>query len=73
MFAGAATVCEAHSTPAENKKTDFVIANWSNAHEDGTPWEKPVFDKERFKEAQNYLIQSQMKPHFIFNTLNISI
>lgn len=25
--------------------------------------------KERFKEAQNYLIQSQMKPHFIFNTL----
>ena len=25
--------------------------------------------KARFKETQNYLMQSQMKPHFIFNTL----
>ena len=33
-----------------------------------TALESKVY-KERFKEAQNYLIQSQMKPHFIFNTL----
>ena len=33
----------------EEKKADFIIGNWSYANEDGTPWEKPVFDTERFK------------------------
>jgi len=33
----------------EDKKADFVIANWSYADEDGTPWEKPIFDVERFQ------------------------
>ncbi len=33
----------------EDKKADFIIANWSNATEEGTPWEKPKFDLDRFK------------------------
>lgn len=34
----------------EEKQADFIIANWNYADEDGTIWEKPVFDKVRFKE-----------------------
>jgi len=33
----------------EKKKADFIIANWNYADEDGTPWERPVFDPNRFK------------------------
>ena len=33
----------------ESKNADFIIANFSNANIDGTPWEKPVFDLDRFK------------------------
>lgn len=33
----------------ESKKAEFIIANWSYANEDGTPWDKPIFDTERFK------------------------
>lgn len=32
----------------EEKNADFIISNWQYASEDGTPWEKPVFDTERF-------------------------
>lgn len=32
----------------EEKKADFIIANWNYTDEDGTIWEKPVFDRERF-------------------------
>lgn len=34
----------------EEKKADFVISNWNYADEDGTHWEKPVFDPHRFNE-----------------------
>ena len=33
----------------EKDNADFIIANWCYADEDGTPWEKPIFDEERFK------------------------
>ena len=33
----------------EEKNADFIISNWQYASEDGTPWEKPVFDIGRFK------------------------
>jgi glycosyltransferase involved in cell wall biosynthesis len=33
----------------ESKKADFVIANFSNTDEYGIPWEKPIFDLDRFK------------------------
>lgn len=32
----------------DSKKADFVIANWNYADEDGTEWEKPVFNKEKY-------------------------
>ncbi len=32
----------------EEKEADFIIANWNYTDEDGTKWEKPVFDKDRF-------------------------
>lgn len=32
----------------EEKDADFIIANWNYTDEDGTKWDKPVFDKERF-------------------------
>ena len=32
----------------EEKNADFIISNWQYASEDGTPWENPVFDTERF-------------------------
>lgn len=34
----------------EEKNADFIIANWNYADEDGTKWEKPVFDADKFKE-----------------------
>lgn len=33
----------------KEKKADFIIANWCNANEFGEPWEKPIFDLDRFK------------------------
>lgn len=32
----------------EEKNADFIIANWSNAEIDGTPWDTPKFDLDRF-------------------------
>ncbi len=43
----------------EKEQADVIIANWNYADEDGTPWEKPVFDKERFKEFKLSLIDSE--------------
>ena len=34
----------------EEKKADFIISNWNYTDVDGNLWEKPVFDKDRFKE-----------------------
>lgn len=33
----------------EKEQADILIANWNYMSEDGIPWEKPVFDKKRFK------------------------
>ena len=43
----------------EKEQAQVVIANWNYMAEDGTPWEKPVFDKERFKEFKLSLIDSE--------------
>ncbi len=34
----------------EEKKADFIISNWNYTDSDGTPWNNPVFDPERFDE-----------------------
>lgn len=33
----------------EEQQAEVVIANWNYMAENGTPWDKPVFDKDRFK------------------------
>lgn len=43
----------------EKEQAEVVIANWNYANEDGTPWEKPVFDKDRFKEFELSLIDPE--------------
>ncbi|MBQ7668843.1 MAG: glycosyltransferase family 2 protein [Clostridia bacterium] len=44
--------CEIMYNAIEEKKADFINANWRNADEDGTPWEKPVFDLEKYKDFE---------------------
>lgn len=43
----------------EKEQADVVIANWNYMDEDGTPWEKPVFDNNRFKEFKLSLIDQE--------------
>ena len=42
--------CEVLVNKIKSEKADFVIGNYSNCNEDGTLWEKPVFNKEKYKE-----------------------
>ena len=34
----------------EEKNADFIVANWNYADSKGNPWEKPVFDEEKFQD-----------------------
>lgn len=60
----------------EKRKADFIIANWSNANEDGTPWEKPKFDLNRFKKFKlsitdykdSFYVMNSSMCNKIFNT-----
>lgn len=42
------TAFETMYNAIEDKKADFIISNWNYTDIDGTKWEKPVFDAERF-------------------------
>ena len=42
--------CEIMYNAIEEKKADFINANWRYTDEDGTPWDKPVFDIEKYKD-----------------------
>lgn len=42
------TACETLYNFMEEKNADFVTANYANADEDGTPWEKPIFDVNKY-------------------------
>jgi len=44
--------CEIMYNAMEEKQADFINANWRNADEDGTPWEKPIFDLEKYKDFE---------------------
>lgn len=44
------TAFETMYAAIEKHQSDFVIGNWCYTNIDGTPWEKPIFDTERFKE-----------------------
>ena len=41
--------CEILYNFAEEKNADFVTGNYQNADEDGTPWENPIFNKQKYK------------------------
>lgn len=54
MFADAddflpATACQIMYNAMEEKNADFITANYINADEDGTIWEKPIFNLEKYK------------------------
>lgn len=54
MFADAddflpATACQTMYNAMEEKNADFITANYINADEDGTVWEKPIFNLEKYK------------------------
>lgn len=42
--------CEIFVEKIKKEKADYVIGNYINCYEDGILWDKPVFDKEKYKE-----------------------
>ena len=40
--------CENMYKVIEKNNADYVIGNYQNCYEDGTLWEKPVFNKEKY-------------------------
>ena len=67
--------CEKMYNYMEEKGADFIISNWINADEDGTPWKKAIFDEEKYKpfklsindfEDSFYIMNSSMS-NKIFN------
>ena len=67
--------CEKMYNYMEEKNADFIISNWINTDEDGTPWEKPIFDADKYKpfklsindfEDSFYIMNSSMS-NKIFN------
>ena len=60
---------------AEEKKADVVISNWNYMTEDGEPWEKPVFDKNKFQDFKlslndynSFWVMNSSMCNKIFNT-----
>ncbi len=43
------TACETLYNCIESTNADYVIGNYTNTNEDGTKWQNPVFDKEKYK------------------------
>lgn len=41
--------CEVMLNAIEDKNADFIVANYINCDEDGTLWEKPIFNLEKYK------------------------
>lgn len=50
----------------ENKNADFIIGNYINTDEDGTIWEKPIFDIEKYQEIK-LDIKDYNKSFFVLN------
>ena len=59
----------------EKENADIIIANWNYMSEDGTPWEKPVFDTKRFQyfklslnDYNSFWVMNSSMCNKIFNT-----
>ena len=50
----------------ESKNADFISANYINADEDGTLWEKPIFNLEKYKDFK-MSIKDYDKSFFVLN------
>ena len=59
--------CEILFNEIEKKKADFITANYVNADFDGTVWEKPIFDQEKYKDFK-LRITDYTKSFFILNS-----
>ena len=59
--------CEKLYNAIEQKKADFITANYINADFDGTVWEKPIFDKEKYKDFK-LSITDYNKSFYILNS-----
>ena len=44
-----ADACKVLEEKIEKENADYVIGNYINCHEDGTLWEKPIFNLEKYK------------------------
>ena len=58
--------CEIMSNAIESKKADFITANYINADEDGTVWEKPIFNLEKYTNFK-LDIKDYTKSFFVLN------
>lgn len=59
--------CEKMYKKIEEKNADFIIANYTNADEDGKAWENPIFNPEVYKEFK-LSIRDYKQSFFILNS-----
>lgn len=59
--------CEVMLKEIEEKNADYVIGNYQNCTEDGTLWEKPIFDIEKYKKFK-LSIKDYRNSFFIMNS-----
>ena len=59
--------CENLYKKIEETKSDYVIANYRNMDEDGTEWEKPAFDTEKYQEMK-VVIDDPTKCFYVMNS-----
>lgn len=61
------TACEMMFQTIEEKKADFITANYINADYDGSVWEEPIFDVQKYKDFK-LSITDYTKSFFILNS-----
>lgn len=59
--------CEVLYNEIEEKKADFITANYTNMDQDGKVWDKPIFDKEKYTNFE-ISITDYTKSFFILNS-----
>ena len=60
--------CEILIEYAKKNNADVVTANYSNADEDGTPWENPIFNKEKYKSFKLDKNNNLMDSFYVMNS-----
>lgn len=60
------TACQTMYDAIESKDAEFIIANYINADEDGTVWQKPIFNLEKYTDFK-LSITDYTKSFFVLN------